>query len=209
MCRKWDIIETMTNEDKDYIKSNIVEKSNLEPHIKVLSLSCDTLLKEGYVYLDENKYANNLIYRLANLGIRGRHHGGYGSTVYIAPKYFYEPLLNKDNEKNNQEESQLFDVNQLRETIRDISSTFNVVDNNLLELTYETFIDETEERVIDFDLVAFVIESELIVDAKKKIAIIDIALSRLLGDDNNYFNELLLEEKFISFEELEKYHFEY
>lgn len=72
----------------------------------------------------------------------------------------------------------------------------------LLELAVHKFFDASNERVIDYDLVDYVKDSKLKVDTFDRVAIINMALERLLGDDNYYFEELLEENSFETMRDL-------
>ncbi len=87
-------------------------------------------------------------------------------------------------------------LQELADFTKDRQSDFCKMENRLLDLTVSKFFEASNEKVIDFELVNYVSDSKLKVDGFDRVAIINIALSRLLGDDNFYFEDLLKENNF-------------
>ena len=93
-------------------------------------------------------------------------------------------------------------LSEIREFTYDRQSNFRDIDKRLLDLTVHKFFDASNERVIDYDLVSYVSNSKLRVDVYDRVAIINLALDRLLGEDNHYFEELLYENSFENMRDL-------
>ena len=93
-------------------------------------------------------------------------------------------------------------LQEIADFTHDRQSNFRAIDIRLLNLTVHKFFDASNERVIDYDLVSYVSNSKLGVDVYDRVAIINIALNRLLGDDNYYFEELLKDNTFENMRDL-------
>ena len=93
-------------------------------------------------------------------------------------------------------------LKEINEFTSDREANFGNAAKYLLRLTIHKFFDASNERVIDYELVDYVSNSKLRVEAFDRIAIIKIALDRLLCDDNFYFEELLEDNSFENMRDL-------
>ena len=96
-------------------------------------------------------------------------------------------------------------LQEIADFTNDRQANFRAIDKRLLNLAVHKFFDASNERVIDYDLVSYVANSKLGVDVYDRLAIINLALDRLLGDDNHYFEELLKDNSFENIRDLTSY----